>query len=67
MRQKNIYAKWLGLIVLSIFSFQFSICQAQEVIDEVVWVVGDEAILRSEVEDERLSREPTGHLDHHQG
>ena len=28
--------------------------QAQGVIDEVIWVVGDEAILRSEVEDERL-------------
>ena len=27
--------------------------QAQ-VIDEVIWVVGDEAILRSEVEEERL-------------
>ena len=60
MRQKNIYAKWLGLIVLSIFSFQFSICQAQEVIDEVVWVVGDEAILRSEVEDERLRAQYEG-------
>ena len=24
------------------------------VIDEVIWVVGDEAILRSEVEEERL-------------
>ena len=60
MRQKNIYAKWLGLIVLSIFSFQFSICQAQEVIDEVVWVVGDEAILRSEVEEERLRAQYEG-------
>ena len=60
MRQKNIYAKWLGLIVLSIFNFQFSICQAQEVIDEVVWVVGDEAILRSEVEDERLRAQYEG-------
>ena len=28
--------------------------QAQGVIDEVIWVVGDEAILRSEVEEERL-------------
>ena len=28
--------------------------QAQGIIDEVIWVVGDEAILRSEVEEERL-------------
>jgi peptidyl-prolyl cis-trans isomerase SurA len=34
--------------------------QAQGVIDEVVWVVGDEAILRSEVEDERLRAQYEG-------
>ena len=34
--------------------------QAQEVIDEVVWVVGDEAILRSEVEEERLRAQYEG-------
>ena len=28
---------------------------ADQIIDEVIWVVGDEAILRSEVEEERLS------------
>jgi peptidyl-prolyl cis-trans isomerase SurA len=34
--------------------------KAQEVIDEVVWVVGDEAILRSEVEEERLRAQYEG-------
>ena len=29
--------------------------RAQGVIDEVIWVVGDEAILRSEVADQRRS------------
>ena len=30
------------------------------VIDEVIWVVGDEAILRSEVEEERLRAQYEG-------
>ena len=30
------------------------------IIDEVVWIVGDEAILRSEVEDERLRAQYEG-------
>ena len=34
--------------------------QAQGVIDEVIWVVGDEAILRSEVEEERLRMQYEG-------
>lgn len=34
--------------------------RAQGVIDEVIWVVGDEAILRSEVEDERLRAQYEG-------
>ena len=33
---------------------------AQGVIDEVIWVVGDEAILRSEVEEERLRAQYEG-------
>ena len=33
---------------------------AQGVIDEVIWVVGDEAILRSEVEEERLRAQYAG-------
>lgn len=34
--------------------------KAQGVIDEVIWVVGDEAILRSEVEEERLRAQYEG-------
>ena len=34
--------------------------RAQGVIDEVIWVVGDEAILRSEVEEERLRAQYEG-------
>ena len=33
---------------------------AQSVIDEVIWIVGDEAILRSEVEEERLRAQYEG-------
>ena len=38
--------------------------QAQSVIDEVIWVVGDEAILRSEVEEERLRAQYEGQQIH---
>lgn len=58
--KKSISEKLRGLIVLSIFSFQFPTIYAQGVIDEVVWVVGDEAILRSEVEEERLRAQYEG-------
>ena len=37
---------------------------AQGVIDEVIWVVGDEAILRSEVEEERLRAQYEGQQLH---
>ena len=60
MKIKRNHRKLLGLLVLSIFNFQFSICQADQVIDEVIWVVGDEAILRSEVEEERLRAQYEG-------
>ena len=36
------------------------VMQAQGVIDEVIWVVGNEAILRSEVEEERLRAQYEG-------
>jgi peptidyl-prolyl cis-trans isomerase SurA len=58
--KKYIVGKLWGLMVLSIFGFQFSTAYAQGVIDEVIWVVGDEAILRSEVEDERLRAQYEG-------
>jgi len=44
-----------SLICLSIYSvFSFAQSNQGNVIDEVVWVVGDEAILRSDVEKRRL-------------
>ena len=44
-------------IVLLLF---FSLCVQAQVIDEVIWVVGDEAILRSEVEEERIRAQYEG-------
>ena len=38
----------------------FAITTQAQVIDEVIWVVGDEAILRSEVEEERLRAQYEG-------
>ena len=38
-----------------------SLCAQDNVIDEVVWVVGDEAILKSEVEEERLRAQYEGY------
>ncbi len=45
--------------ILLAFAFHLLPLQAQ-VIDEVIWVVGDEAILRSEVEEERLRAQYEG-------
>ncbi len=45
------------ILVGLLFSLALS---AQGVIDEVIWVVGDEAILRSEVEEERLRAQYEG-------
>jgi peptidyl-prolyl cis-trans isomerase SurA len=39
----------MGLVLMASIA-----AKAQGIIDEVIWVVGDEAILRSEVEEERL-------------
>ena len=47
----------------SIIFLLLAVClmaNAQSVIDEVIWVVGDEAILRSEVEEERLRAQYEG-------
>jgi len=46
----------LPTLVLSIFS----VAAQDNVIDEVVWVVGDEPILRSEVESQRLDAQQQG-------
>ena len=45
---------FLWMLTFSLSAF------AQSVIDEVVWVVGDEAILRSEVEEERIRAQYEG-------
>lgn len=49
MRISKKYLLFLPLVLISLSSFAQS-----NVIDEIVWVVGDEAILRSEVEKRRL-------------
>lgn len=50
--------KWIGLMLSAIMAVQLN---AQDnVIDEVVWVVGDEAILKSEVEQERIRAQYEG-------
>ena len=43
-----------GLLLATLFTIHCSLftssAQAQSVVDEVVWVVGDEAILKSDIE-----------------
>ena len=54
---QNIMQRTLLLVVCSLFiGFSF----AQSVVDEVVWVVGDEAILKSDIEQMRLQAAQTG-------
>lgn len=47
------------LLIISLFCSIFAIAQ-DNIIDEVIWVVGEEAILRSEVEEERLRAQYEG-------
>jgi len=47
-----------------VFVLLFSLIGRAQVIDEVIWVVGDEAILRSEVEEERLRAQYEGQTIH---
>ncbi len=47
-------------ILLSLLSLAFYTFAKDNVIDEVIWVVGEEAILRSEVEEERLRAQYEG-------
>ncbi len=48
-------------ILLLLFAIGYwQLVYAESVIDEVIWVVGDEAILRSEVEEERLRAQYEG-------
>lgn len=55
-RQRTI--KRLGLIWIALLGCLCS--HADNIIDEVVWIVGDEAILRSEIEEERLRAQYEG-------
>ena len=48
-----------SILVLILYSLFLIPLQAQ-VIDEVIWVVGDEAILRSDVEEERIRAQYEG-------
>ena len=51
----KVCGRYFYLICLSIYSvFSFAQNNQSNVIDEVVWVVGDDAILRSDVEKRRL-------------
>ena len=50
----KVYALWV-LLLASVSAFG-----QNNVIDEVVWVVGDEAILKSDVESERLNAQYEG-------
>ena len=51
-------AKVVTALLVSLFSVQMF--AQNNVIDEVVWVVGDEAILKSDVESERLNAQYEG-------
>ena len=60
------YVRFILLISL-FFSFSFANTQAQRnnlaqtnIIDEIIWIVGDESILRSEVEEQRIRAQYEG-------
>lgn len=48
------------LLFFSLFSFTLSAQTENNIIDEVIWVVGDESILRSQVEEQRLRAQYEG-------
>lgn len=56
---KNSHTMKKILLTLSLFLTALSL-SAQIIIDEVIWVVGDEAILLSEVEDQRMRAQYEG-------
>ena len=41
-------------LFLSLISMAIGLHAQKNIIDEVIWIVGDEAILRSEVEEQRI-------------
>ena len=48
--KRNICGRWLGLVVLSIFNFQFSIATAQELLNYPLDTVNGEEVYRYDVE-----------------
>ena len=57
---RNKLLVFFGLLVLG-YCFSTGVVVAQDnVIDEVIWIVGEEAVLRSEVEEERLRAQYEG-------
>ena len=53
------YNKYL-YVALMLFLLPLSVCAQSNVIDEVIWVVGDEPILKSDVETTRLEAQARG-------
>ena len=55
---KLVFGNWL--LVIGYWLLPLSSVAQDNIIDEVIWIVGEEAILRSEVEDERLRAQYEG-------
>lgn len=53
--KKFMDCKWIMTLFVLVLYPMFDVYGQDNVVDEVVWVVGDEAILKSEVEEARLS------------
>ena len=49
-----------NLSLLCLLWVSVTVCAQDNVIDEVVWVVGDEAILKSDIEEERIRAQYEG-------
>ncbi|MDX9749103.1 MAG: peptidylprolyl isomerase [Paludibacter sp.] len=56
---KTMFSRIISGLFLVLFPLASSFAQ-QNIIDEVIWIVGDEAILRSEVEQQRLRAQYEG-------
>jgi peptidyl-prolyl cis-trans isomerase SurA len=56
---KTMFSRIISGLFLMLFPLASSFAQ-QNIIDEVIWIVGDEAILRSEVEQQRLRAQYEG-------
>ena len=56
--KKFVNFRFVVTLVLAVFANVVTYAQ-DNVVDEVVWVVGDEAILKSDVEDFKIASSPT--------